>query len=123
MVSMRSRARRLVGPFAMLIVMISFLAPTFAPAHSLWELDRDCGPVTVTADHQVRHFEAVRPPVADEHCALCHWLRSIGGAAPTAALVVVPGLIARPADGGAADPRPLLDPSSGEPSRAPPVLV
>jgi hypothetical protein len=102
-------------------MLFGFVVPMLAPAHPIWETDRDCGPVTVAADHQTKHFEAVLPPVADEHCALCHWLRSVGGASTRAAMVAVPGLVVRTADASRQDRQPLAGLSPQQPSRAPPV--
>ena len=117
---MRQFARRLVGHFAIAAVLFGFVLPLLTPAHSIWETDRDCGPVLTSEDHQTTHFEGVLPPVTAEHCALCHWLRSVGGAAPRAAMVALPGFVVRIGGALPQDQYPLAGPVPQQPSRAPP---
>jgi hypothetical protein len=122
-VKMRQLARRLIGHFVIAAVLIGFVLPLLAPAHSIWETDRDCGPVLTSQDHQTTHFESVVPPVTEEHCALCHWLRSIGGAAPRSTMVAVPGFEVRTASAAPQDQCPQAGPAPQQPSRAPPTSL
>jgi len=67
------------------------------------------------------HVSADGGDTADEHCAICHWLRAISGAAVQGAATPAPWLA--PASSGAARPvaRPGGSPDAAGPSRAPPA--
>ena len=75
-----------VRPTTVVVALIGLMLPLLAPVHPIRETDRDCGPVTVGVERPTAQFVAVRPPVGDEHCPFCHWLRSVGGASPSAAV-------------------------------------
>ena len=115
---MRASARRFVGRLALVVFVIGLTLPTFASSHLLAETDPDCGALP-TADHSRPGFETVKNSA--QHCALCHWLRSLRESAPSAiarqttTLIVTERVVI-----GRADPAghcPEFDP----PSRAPPA--
>ena len=64
---------------------------------SMWQLphraqdDEMCGPLTAEAPDESKHvFTAVASSDAQEHCAVCHWLRSMNLGLRTGDLVAVP---------------------------------
>ncbi|HVL69922.1 MAG TPA: hypothetical protein VM364_21870 [Vicinamibacterales bacterium] len=43
-----------------------------------WQDDDACAPLTAGEHDESKHvFAAPTPPAGDEHCAVCHWLRSL----------------------------------------------
>jgi len=74
-------ARALIATF-----LAGLTAPALSASHGATGDDASCGPGLV-AGHPRQQFEPVLPPVVDDHCALCHWLRAVGGAAPAGAQV------------------------------------
>ena len=115
---MRAPARLLVGRLALFIFVIGLTLPNFASSHLLAEADPDCGAFP-TADHASPSFEIVKNSA--QHCAICHWLRSLRETAPAAVArpAVTPVVTERVATGrlDQAGHCPQLDP----PSRAPPA--
>ncbi|HEX5217050.1 MAG TPA: hypothetical protein VFV98_16420 [Vicinamibacterales bacterium] len=83
--------------------------------------DADAGGPVLAIGHTAAQFEAVRTPVADEHCAICHWMRAVNGAAPGSPLATS---IATDLEAVATVGRPTgyaLDLAAEQPSRAPPA--
>jgi hypothetical protein len=79
-------ARGLLATF-----LVGLTAPALSARHGATGDDASCGPGLVNG-HPVEQFEPVLPPVVDDHCALCHWLRAVGGASPAGAQVQDVGL-------------------------------
>jgi hypothetical protein len=115
---MRAPARILVGRLALFIFVIGLTLPNFASSHLLAEADPDCGAFP-TADHARPGFETVK--TSAQHCALCHWLRSLRETAPPAVAGPAAALVvAERVTIGRIDPAghcPQLD----SPTRAPPT--
>ena len=115
---MRAHARLLVGRLALLVFVLGLTLPNFASSHLLAEADPDCGAFP-TADHARPGFETVKSSA--QHCAICHWLRSLRETAPAAvarpaaALVVTERVVV-----GRVDPAGHC-PQFDAPSRAPPA--
>jgi hypothetical protein len=119
---MRFAARRSVRWMAVVTGLCGLLLSLALPAHALRETDPDCGPVTAAIDHVRTTLETATPTEAAQHCAFCHWMRALSGAAPSADITPVPGFIAgvvaAPSDERAAVVA-LID---LKPSRAPPAI-
>lgn len=120
---MRPPARQFARLVAVGTMVLGLVLPLLARAHPLWETDRDCGTVSVGTAHAATQFEPVHPTEDGGHCIFCHWLRAVGGASPSAAIGVVPGLATTGAcsqrDGGP----PTTAASDLKPSRAPPASL
>ena len=95
---------------------------------SMWQLphraedDEMCAPLTAEAHDESKHvFTSVSDSGDQEHCAVCHWLRSMNPG------IGVRGLTAVPVESDnrfcALVSRSLRDPAANRiPARAPPVL-
>ena len=114
---------RRASAWVVLAAFVSSLAvPVLGTGHAQLEDDASCDPYVLGGGHPTEQFEVVLPPLADDHCAICHWLRAVGGAAPRAASgpharfdAATPGSLRPVLAGG----RAVI---SEQPSRAPPVL-
>lgn len=105
------------------IVVVVLVAAQGLPALSSRHLfaDADAGGPVLAAGHSAAQFEAVHTPVADEHCAICHWMRAVNGAAPGVPLAV---LVATDLHAVVTVGRPTgyaLQLAAETPSRAPPA--
>ena len=96
---------------------------------SMWQLphgaedDQMCAPLTAEAHDESKHiFTSLGDSDTQEHCAVCHWLRSLNRPFGDAVLVAASGeSSSRP---WAAASRSLRDPGSDRiPARAPPTPV
>jgi hypothetical protein len=105
------------------VFVVGLAVPVLAAGHGPAEDDTFCAPFLPSAGHPTLQFEQVLPPVTGEHCAICHWLRAVSGAAPDASsptqalLDAVSSIAPMPELAGG---RTIL---AERPSRAPPVLV
>ncbi len=120
---MRVAARRPGRWAAVFVSVCGVLLSLASPAHALRETDRDCGPVTAALDHARTAIEAATPVPIEPHCAFCHWMRALSGAAPSAGIAPVPGftacVIATPPD----DRSVVVTLVDLKPSRAPPAIA
>ena len=62
------------------VLVASLALPVSAAWHLRLDDDAACVPPGVPG-HPVSQLEVVRDGPAAEHCALCHWMRGLGGAA------------------------------------------
>jgi hypothetical protein len=85
--------------------------------------DTACGQVSIFNGHTQQQVDAAPAPVPRDHCALCHWQRAVGGAAPSAPVAscstpesnrLLPAPATRGVGSAAVQERP---------SRAPPALT
>ena len=77
---------------ALLAFVASLSLPLVASKHLAFDDDTACEPDVFAAhraDTQPTHYETVRPVTPTTHCALCHWLRAVGGAQPNSAVADV----------------------------------
>src|SRR4051812_46596611 len=82
-VGLRVRALVAVGA-----VLGSLGLPPLSFGHFTFDDDRACGSVELIASHPGFELGPVKPTLPADHCALCHWLRAVGGAR-TAGVVTV----------------------------------
>jgi len=108
------------------VTLAAFLGTLAIPVATLGHFTPDddaaCGPVIGAPGHASTQVEVPRPAPVPQHCALCHWLRAVGGAAPSVPRVAMslptPARVQAPATEHRA-----TDPTLNErPSRAPPSL-
>jgi hypothetical protein len=104
-------------------MLLGLVLPLLARAHPLWETDRDCGTVAVGTTHAITQLEPVYPAEDGGHCIFCHWLRAVGGASPSAAIGVIPGVGDASTDTARHDGPILTAAFDLKPSRAPPALL
>jgi hypothetical protein len=115
--------RRVGAWVAILTFTLSFGLPLANRSHPIWDDDAACGEADLVGPPRPHlQFEVIQPSDPAGHCALCHWLRAVGHAAPGSRSVasadldpVGPGLGAPAAGHGR-----LVD--VDRPSRAPPAL-
>ena len=105
------------------IAVTAFLGAFSLPLVNVHVGDPDVAEsVSLGPTHPVEQFEAVHPPIAGDHCALCHWLRDLSGSSAGAALFSVTSLlplaIKTPPPARHVDAPVLF----GRSSRAPPAL-
>jgi hypothetical protein len=114
---------RLRALLALAVFSISLSLPLLSFGHFTLDDDTACGSVKLSAAHPGSQFELVRPPLPPSHCALCHWLRAVGGSQTSGITTVHAWLgpaaptISFPAAWSPAPTVSLL------PSRAPPVTL
>lgn len=109
--------------FAWLVVLALLLAqglPVLSARHVLADADVDCSPA-LASGHSSSQFEPVLPPVADEHCAVCHWLRAINGARLAPRLVAFRANEISAALSLLKSPVYVLHLTADRPARAPPA--
>ena len=112
--------RRVLAWIVVAVLVAAQGLPALSSRHLFADADAECGP-TLAAGHTSSQFEGVRNRTADEHCAICHWMRAVNGAAPGSPLAA---LIASDAPSVVASGRPssyALDLAADTPSRAPPA--
>jgi hypothetical protein len=71
--------------------------------------------------HPVAQVEGVLPPVTHDHCEVCHFQRTLRGAAPTYAVLAV-STAPSTERGASTEQTPRAADVSTLPSRAPPAL-
>jgi hypothetical protein len=116
---MRAPARLIVGHLALLAFLCSLVVPSFAYGHLLLDDDPDCGSFVAV----FRHASAIGNSVGTvpEHCAACHWLRSLRNTAPTPVARPTPGLYTTRAELPVQPNGVGHSPTFDTPSRAPPA--
>ena len=112
--------RRLTARFALGVFVLALVLPSVVESHAWTDADLSGGEASLFVGHATTQVESPRAPVGPEHCALCHWLRSLGSS-------VVGGPAAGPAAARHEHPlegppasRSVL-PGSHGPARAPPA--
>ena len=85
---MSARLRRLIGRFALVTFMGTLAMPMLALVHISWNDDPTCESDELGPRHAAAQVEAPQAPTAAGHCAVCHWMRAITGAAPTVSVSV-----------------------------------
>jgi hypothetical protein len=113
--TLRLRAWMALGAF-----LATFALPVAGAGHLALDSDAACDPAE-TSGHSRAQVEIVHPTAAGTHCAICHWLRAVGGARTDIRVVAVAWL-------EPAGLEPTLTPfwrgaltASERPARAPPV--
>jgi hypothetical protein len=86
--------RRLAGRLTVAICACSVLLPATAESHALWNDDLACSWSLSSSDDAPAQVTSATSPDAT-HCALCHWLRAIGGAVPSESALTLSGLAPR----------------------------
>lgn len=76
----RSVSLRLRALAALATFVGSLSLPLVSFSHLLQDDDRACGSVLLALGHPWAQLEAPHPSLPADHCALCHWLRAVGGA-------------------------------------------
>ena len=76
----RSLSLRLRALVALSAFLGSLSLPLMSFGHLTLDDDRACGSIVLDAGQPWAQFEPIRPSLPADHCALCHWLRSVGGA-------------------------------------------
>lgn len=101
----------------------SFVLAPFVNASHAAAGDIDACDVSPTGVHLRAEFNAARPPLATEHCAVCHWLRTARSIEPGTCVTVAAGV--EPAGRYRADVerRPNLSIVTEHASRAPPLRL
>lgn len=115
---MSVRFRRLVGRLAVVL----FLGTLGLPMLDLsWKDDFACGSAELGPRHGTDQIETAQIPLRAEHCAICHWMHAVTGAAPRPAVSVV--AVAGATSVCAITPSPWRAETvrSQGPSRAPPA--
>ena len=111
--------RRLTAGFALGAFVLALLLPSVTASHTWGDADLAGTEVGLFSGHPTTQFEGARTPIGPEHCALCHWLRSLGSsiaARPQPAPSLAPS---RP-DRGAMTLSIAAVYGDGGPARAPP---
>jgi hypothetical protein len=120
--AMRSRTRRLGSWLALASFVAGVLLPASVVRHGPDDPDAAWGAPGLAAGHPVTQVEPVRPPVPQDHCAICHWVRAL-----THSVAGVP-LRGPQLDVVRAVSSPTVcdvefDIAAGSPARAPPLPV
>jgi hypothetical protein len=86
---MSTTVRRLSAAFGLLAFSASLLVPVFDPEHGgRSDLENSLGPSAHQIEHPVAHFGTDDGLGSAEHCALCHWARSLKHSDRSARFVV-----------------------------------
>ena len=98
----------------------NLLLPGSLVLHEPDDVDAAWGAPGLVAGHPVTQVEPVYPPVEDEHCAICHWMRALTHSVTPAPpdgpeIAVVRSVAAAPL------PSVEFDVSPPSPARAPPA--
>ena len=100
----------------------SLSLPVVGFGHLTLDDDRACGSVVMALSHPGVQVDAPRPSLPLDHCALCHWLRAVGGSRTATVVTTLTWLEpSAPAPVPALAKRPSIL-ATERPSRAPPVL-
>lgn len=72
------------------VALLAFLGglglPFLNARHFGYDDDAACGQISLFNGHTQQQYEATAAPIPRDHCALCHWQRAVGGAAPSPAV-------------------------------------
>jgi hypothetical protein len=120
---MRFAVRRSVRWIAVVTGLCGLLLSLASPAHALRETDPDCGPVTAALDHARTALETATPVSVEQHCAFCHWMRALSGAAPSAEIAPVPAFITYAIATSRDDRSAVVTILDLKSSRAPPAIA
>jgi hypothetical protein len=82
--------RRWVGWLTLSAFLGAFALPLSAASHLPWGDDADCGPSVALAASRPAQVDTPVAPAPHQHCALCHLLRDISGAAPVSTVSAPP---------------------------------
>jgi hypothetical protein len=116
---MLARVRRTGALLALLAFASGLLLPGSLVLHEPDDADAAWGAPGLVAGHAGTHVEPVLPPVGDEHCAICHWMRALTHSV-SAAGSAGPEMRGVQADVAALPISVQVDISSLRPARAPP---
>ena len=115
---MPTRLRRLTG-YLLLGVFFSTFAASLSAGHLEGQDDALCivsergsGPATIKSKVET---------TAPGHCAVCHWVRAVAGAASFGPMPALPLITAEPLDTTITTSRPRESVSSQSSPRAPPI--
>lgn len=111
--------RRVTATLVLATFIAALVLPSLVVSHACADPDLG-GADGLFAGHPITQFEGVRAAVLPEHCALCHWLRSLGSSAnELPAALPVPAPAAGPCDPG--DDAAWVTATIRGPARAPPA--
>jgi hypothetical protein len=116
---------RLRALLALFVFSTSLSLPLVSFGHFTLDDDRACEAVSLTAPVPVPgvHFGPLRQTLPPDHCALCHWLRAVGGSRTTAVTTIHAWLEPSPPAVIALPTRRSVPVVVHLPSRAPPVVI
>jgi mono/diheme cytochrome c family protein len=77
---MRPLGQRVRGWIALGAFAASLTLPLQSLRHATLDDDAACAPVVLAGGHAERQFEPLTPSPFRGHCAICHWVRAVGGA-------------------------------------------
>jgi hypothetical protein len=110
-----------------LVTLVAFVAslglPVFSLSHYALDDDTACGSIQLTPTQSSVQLDQKRPSLPLQHCAICHWLRAVGGSQTTDVTVVQAWLEPAPAAPVAAEAWRPATTDTARPSRAPPALI
>jgi hypothetical protein len=91
---MSAAVRKAFASLALLVFLGSLGLASVPSRHLLVGLDADCASPFLTAQSGRQIDAAPEGQAAPRnHCVLCHWLRAIGGAAPSLATIATPAFL------------------------------
>src|SRR5262245_48824379 len=81
---------RLRALLALAVFSISLALPLLSFGHLTFDDDRACEVVSLTVQTPKPgvQIEPLRPTLPPDHCALCHWLRAVGGSRTTSVTTI-----------------------------------
>src|SRR3954454_9666528 len=79
---------RLRALLALSVFSLSLSLPLLSFGHFAFDDDTACGSVKLTRPQSTVYVEPTRQSLPPEPCALCHWLRAVGGARASIATIV-----------------------------------
>jgi hypothetical protein len=120
---LRPLGLRLRALLALAAFVGTFSLPLISVGHLAFDDDRACGSIELAGYGADARFAPAQAPIPQNHCALCHWLRAVGGASTSDVSVTrvwlergdiaAPVVLTQPV-------RPAL---THGPSRAPPTVL
>jgi hypothetical protein len=111
---------RRISILALMVWVAGAVGPTIFPHTGGFDLA--CPDEAWASPHPTTQIENVRPPVADDHCMVCHLQRMGGGAyAERVGVVWLPE--SESSGVSLLDDRPISDRALRIPARAPPSLL
>ncbi len=112
--------RRVCSAFVLATFVVTLVLPRLVVSHAWFDPDLSGADAGLFAGHPVTQFEGVHAPVAPEHCALCHWLRSLSSSTNVLP-AVLPALARLAGPRTAATDAVAGTTSTRRPARAPPT--